>query len=243
MNGKPLSFPTNVPILLAIQDPEGVYDSDLRQGNYETTTGQSFALPRPAVILLNQLEPRPGEEITITKHWKGTSRSPFEWTICLSPRSEQFRASEEMAQDGTQEPSELTGVLVASIQQETAKRPLAEPPSACSWAVSSAARFQSTPRKKGEPRAEYSGPELKRTGTDGPVPLPDRIPPVPAIAAAPRRLPPDQIPCDVAVREILEFIAKDPGTAGWSDQARQDLASTVLIAEYKANRIARWRRE
>ena len=228
MNGKPLSFPTNVPILLAIQDPEGIYDSDLRQGSYETTTGQAFTLPRPAVILLNQLEPRPGEEITITKHWKGTPRSPFEWTICLSPRSEQFRAAEETAQEMAQEPSETAATLQASITRAESARPVVALP----------ALVKRQPRQ-----AAAAQPRLfdRGTGTDGP--LPDRVPPVPAIAAAPRRLPPDQIPCDVAVQEILEFIAKDPGTAGWSDQARQDLASTVLIAEYKANRIARWRRE
>jgi hypothetical protein len=47
---------------------------------------------------------------------------------------------------------------------------------------------------------------------------------------------------NVAVKEILEFINADPGTANWSDQARQDLASTVYIAAVKQGQVGLWER-
>ena len=89
----PLHFAFNVPVLLALEDPEGQYDFENQTGTYQTTTGQTLTLPRPAVIQLNALEPRPGEELQITRHWKGTPGSPVEWTVCLSPRTEQLRAA------------------------------------------------------------------------------------------------------------------------------------------------------
>jgi hypothetical protein len=61
-----------------------------------------------------------------------------------------------------------------------------------------------------------------------------------AIGRQPR---PGQIPANVATREILEFIQSDPNTANWSDQARQDLASTIIISAWKAGYIGLWERQ
>ena len=68
---KQIHIPPNKPLYVALVDPEGQYDFELRTGRYQTTTGELLCLPRPAVILLNALEPAPGEEIQITKHWSG----------------------------------------------------------------------------------------------------------------------------------------------------------------------------
>jgi hypothetical protein len=82
---------------------------------------------------------------------------------------------------------------------------------------------------------------LKGTGTYGPAPEPVILP---AVASVPKKLPPaGQIPANVAVREILAFICTDPNTQNWSDQARQDLASTVYIATVKQGFIGLWERE
>ena len=74
----------------------------------------------------------------------------------------------------------------------------------------------------------------KGTGTYGPAPAI-----LPAIGKVSK---PGQIPANVATREILEFVNADPNTANWSADARQDLASTILIASFKAGYIGLWER-
>jgi hypothetical protein len=90
-----LTIKPNVPLTVALVNPEGVFDFEGGFGLYETTTGQSFILPRPAVIKLNELDPEAGEEIVITKHWSGKKGEKAEWTVALSPNSEKCRAMDE----------------------------------------------------------------------------------------------------------------------------------------------------
>jgi hypothetical protein len=124
MPGETIRFEPNTPIRLALLDPEGVYDSELRQGNFVTTDGRQFHLPRPAVILLYQLEPRPGEEIQITKYLH-SHPARFEWDICLTPESERIRAREEIAAIEAQDPASLIPLLEASVEQaERRKAPI-----------------------------------------------------------------------------------------------------------------------
>lgn len=91
-------------------------------------------------------------------------------------------------------------------------------------------RASQPPRTNSQPRLFDVG-----TGTDGPAPRP-----APMAIAKPRR--PGPIPANVAVREILEFINADPNTVNWSDQARQDLASTILIAAFRQKLVGLWER-
>lgn len=123
-----LHFAPNVPVLVSLIDPEGAWDSELRVGHYQTTSGQSFTLPRPAVILLNSLEPKPGEEIQITRHWKGRPKDPFEWTVGLSARSEQLRAAQETVQLEAESHSELAVSLERSIARTRQTQALKPPP-------------------------------------------------------------------------------------------------------------------
>jgi len=74
--------------------------------------------------------------------------------------------------------------------------------------------------------------------------MPDRPLSIPLPAVAIGRQPrPGQIPANIAVREILAFIKADPSTANWGDQSVQDLASTVIIAAYKAGHVGLWERQ
>jgi hypothetical protein len=93
----------------------------------------------------------------------------------------------------------------------------------------------SRPARNEHPQPEQ--PELfsRGTGTYGPRPRP-----------APRssnRPAGPQIPANIAVKEILEFINADPNTRNWSGDVIQDLVSTVLIAAYKAGQIGLWERD
>lgn len=76
------------------------------------------------------------------------------------------------------------------------------------------------------------------TGTHGPAP--QRAPrPVKAASALPGR-----VPYNVAFREVVQFVSSGLKETGeqWSDQARQDLCSTILIAASKSGLLCLWER-
>ena len=69
------------------------------------------------------------------------------------------------------------------------------------------------------------------TGTFGPV-------------ALPQSLRPPRIPYNVAFREVLGFVTAELKQTGeqWSDQARQDMISTVLISASNSGLLSLWER-
>lgn len=84
------------------------------------------------------------------------------------------------------------------------------------------------------------------TGTDGATPqLAPRKPAIAAVASGKRRSAGEPIPMNVAFREIVRFVVAELEASGeqWSDESRQDLVSTVLIAAQKANLLSVWERE
>jgi hypothetical protein len=207
-----LHFPPNVPVLLALVDPEGHYDLDMRQGTYQTTTGQTFVLPRPAVVQLNLVEPRPSEEIQITRIWKGRRLDPVEWVICLSPRSEQARAREEAAIPEAGETITLAEALEESITRAHRAKPLKTPPTLVKRPIQSE----------------------RGTGTDGPAPALQ-----PTTKRGNGVIPWNVAFREVSRWVSAELAANQ---LQWSDASQQDLVSTVLIAEVKAGRIGPWER-
>ena len=221
----PLQIKPNVPLTVALENPDGMFDFDLGMGIYQTTSGQTFTLPRPAVILLNTLDPDPGEEIVITKLWSGKRGEKAKWTVSLSPNSEKCRAKAET------ETSELTEQLQASIEQVQGKKRATEPP----------VPIRRPSRRQVDTQIQ---PRLfdRGTGTHGPAPAAVPIS-APALLPAAARQRVGQIPANIATREILAFIQSDPNTANWSDQSRQDLLSTILIAAYRAGHVGLWERQ
>jgi hypothetical protein len=220
-----LHIAPNRPLTVALVDPEGRFDFETGMGQYQTTTGELVTLPRPAVVILNTLDPQPGEEIVITKHWSGKPAEKAEWTISLSSRAENTRAKAE------EKPTTLSEQLEASIEHEKERR-----------------RSLGDPTPIRRPAKRAPAPEIqprlfdRGTGTHGPAPAAAPLSiHLPAVAIG-CQVKPSQIPANVATREILEFIQSDPNTANWSDQARQDLASTILIASFKAGYIGLWKR-
>ena len=222
---KSLVIAPNKPLLLALVDPEGQFDLDRGIGTYQTTTGATLVLPRPAVVLLNLLEPKPQEEIGIQKHWTGRKADKVTWIIALSPRSEKARAE-------AGEPDTLMQQLGASIEAvQEQKKPVRVP-------APIGRPSQRKPAPDTQPRLFDRG-----TGTHGPAPQigPEPLPAIlPAVARS--RIREEQVPANIAVKEILEFIQADPNMANWSDQARQDLASTIIISSWKAGYIGLWER-
>lgn len=225
---KTITIAPNRPLVLALQDPSGEFDFDTGQGRYLTTAGELVTLPRPAVVILNELDPRPGEEIRITKSWSGKYGEPSQWSIELTSRSEMARADAE----NTSAP--LEDLETGNPAPEPVKAVVAPP---------TPIRRPAKPPKT-EPQVQPRLFDGRGTGTHGPAPALEPVTAMPLIlpAAARSRIQVGQIPANIAVREILQFINGDPGTANWSDQARQDLASTVYIAAVKNGQVGLWER-
>jgi hypothetical protein len=141
-----IHFSPNHPVLVRLKDPVGEWDDELRVGRYETSDGSTLTLPRSAVIKLNNLDPKPGEEIGICRYTgKGES-----WAVWLSTTSEKDRAVSEI------DHSELAEQLQASIEQSEGRK---------------AAKEGVTPIRKPAKRTDDQ-PRLfdqRGTGTDGPA--------------------------------------------------------------------------
>jgi len=136
----PIHFTVNVPQNLSLKDTAGVIDGF--NVAYETSDGRLLLLPYPAAVKLNQLDPQPGEEITILK--TQGHRMPAEWVFSLTAKTEQDRAAKE-----TQ--SELERQLAESLARPRAVRQM---PKTARSATSEATE------------------QPKATGTYGPVPQP-----------------------------------------------------------------------
>jgi len=86
---------------------------------------------------------------------------------------------------------------------------------------------------------------LRPTGTDAAsLPAVSRKPAIAAVAAGSRRGA-GSIPLNVAFREVVRFVCAELNASGeqWSENSRQDMISTVLIAAQKANLLGVWERE
>jgi hypothetical protein len=227
----------NVPLILKLLDPfadsSERYDPELRICEYRTEDGRILALPRQAAILLNGLNPQPGEEIGICRRVAdkpgqevtGTLRPHIE--VWLSPRAEKARAAQEAAAVVSPDvPSDEELLLKASIEREQARKRVREIP-------------RNGPRKALDPQPRLFD---RGTGTDGPAPA--RMPLIPAASAPTRRDRPLPIPWNVAFREVSAWVSKElaANSLQWSDQAQQAMVCTVLIAEAKAGRVTVWER-
>jgi hypothetical protein len=142
-----------------------------------------------------------------------TGREPAEWVFALTARSEQLRAQREAEALAEKTRADLPGQLAASLR---GTRPVTEIP-------------REPPGRATEPVQEPKG-----TGTYGPIPQ--------VALAARKRF--DPIPFNLAFREVVGFVTKELNASGeqWSEQSRQDLVSTVLIAASKAGWISPWER-
>ena len=134
------------------------------------------------------------------------------------------------------EPAYWDIALTAQTEQakatKEAQQAATDPPAADSVP----AKIRTVPRKPilaEQPRLFDRG-----TGTNGPVPQPLPV-------ARPMRIPPLQLPYNVAFREIVKFVTEGLKAEGlqWNDQAVQDAVCTILIDAGKHNLLSLWERE
>ena len=213
-------FVLNTPQILALEDPQGEYDPDEEQVSYPTTDGRTLVLETRAAARLNQLFLHPGETFGICRQWEETKKGGIpRFDFWLSPASEQARAAEEMANPGPQQP---------------ASDPRPAPPSPYDPPKPGKRQRRATIQRMPAPQAPEQ-PQLwdgRATGTYGPAPRP---------AIHPR---PGRIPYNIAFREVVQFVTAELKQSGeqWSDQARQDLISTVLIGAGRQGLLDVWER-
>jgi len=79
-----IRFEPNVPQVLRLKDPAQAC-LDGFNVLYETADGRTLALPRPAAIQLNMLDPGPDDEISITKY-RQADYTPALWSFNLIPK-------------------------------------------------------------------------------------------------------------------------------------------------------------
>jgi hypothetical protein len=209
---KPVKLEPNKPVTLALLDPYAdsceLYDQERGVGEYRTTDGRILALPRQAAIALNELDPKPGEEIGICRYTGKSARV----AVWLTASSEKARAEAGTAQDEAEAPTATPSTrkdgngpfALPALTREHVKRHQAgmNPPSI----------------------QEMMAP--RGTGTHGPAPLPAPMPakqPRPAIAA---RTPYGQMLRHI-IRTTKNALAAENVALG--DGAFQDIVSTLYI--------------
>ena len=177
--------------------------------------GDWLFLASPLASNLDALKLQPGEEFAICLY---QDQGIPHWECWLTPGTEKARAAVEMAK----------------LDLETQLR----------------ASLKVVQGRKERSSGEVAGPGfLAPTGTEGPVSVPApsarKLPVIAAAAGAVRKRREGPIPLNVAFREVVQFVVAELKDSGeqWSDQCRQDLISTALIAAQKLGLLSVWERE
>jgi hypothetical protein len=208
-----IAFKLNEPQILSLADITP--DLDGTNWVYPTEDGRLLALPRHVAIKLGELDPAPGEELSITRMRK--EGQPAEWVIALTPRAEKARAEKERPELERQL-AESLAVLRKDVMP-TGRRENVEPP---------------VPVNGGAIR------ELKPTGTDGPSPESKPLVQMPRIAAKTAAgASGGRVPYLDAFRHATEGVTRVLKELGeqWNDEAKEAAVCTILIAASKAGHI------
>ena len=214
MSNQRVTFAPNIPQILALRNTEGEL-GEYNEVTYQLTDGRPLIVSHDTAVRINMLELEPLQTFQICKRWSGERKDPVYWEVTLTAATEREKAQQEAEQ-----PSEIETQLAASIEQARS-------------------RPQVVPRRK----PVSSQPSLfdrRGNGTTGPAPQPQTA--VAVAPAKPQRFGP--IPYNVAFREITAFVTvglKEMGEQ-WTDDSRQGMISTILIAAAKQGILGPWER-
>ena len=209
----------NVPQILALQDPAGVYNPTMEEVSYPCTDGRILTLDTRSAERLNALFLRPDETFGLCRRWEQVKGSIPRFDFWLTPASEQARAAEE---SGNPEPQRPASIATA--------QPSPESPAPIPQRRQRRATVQAMPVP--QPTEQPQLWDQRGNGTYGPAPRP-------AIHPGPGR-----IPMNVAFREVVQFVTLELKQSGeqWSDQSRQDLVSTIIISAGRQGLLDVWER-
>ncbi len=209
-------FAPNIPVhQLALESGDGEQVApDLYV--YDLVDGRQMYIPTALAVELRRAEIRPGESFSVCWRWNGDRATVGQWDVWLTGSAERQRAVEE-----AEDPEGLAAALQRSIDALANKKRM---------------NAEKTPAPTAPPRlAAPSKPEEQ--------------PPHPALSVVETKTPrrpvsSERIPLDEAVEELLVIVdrALEKSRERWSDAARQDLLSTLIIQAGKEGWLARWKR-
>jgi hypothetical protein len=227
-----VTFTPNVPQQVALRFPDGKL-TEGRFGDqmfYTTSTGKAMYLGLDVAQKLNLLGVQKNEPFWICKRWSGTKGDPVQWDL-------------RRLQPGEQIPATATGIDPTAIEADIARQRQLQQPA--SPRPASPQIPQPVYPGVGRPGASVTPPAPAATaltqpssnngngstnGSNGHAPNGNNGEQKP-YAAAGIPAPPVKVGYDVALRRILRTTLaalKDAGEQ-WSDAARQDLVSTLMI--------------
>jgi hypothetical protein len=226
-----IAFKLNEPQILSLADTTP--DLDGTNWVYPTEDGRLLALPRHVAIKLGELDPAPGEGLSITRMRK--EGQPAEWVIALTPRAEKARAEKERP--------ELERQLAESIAfrcSDCGNPAGSQHKPSChrQGLVTSASDYRD--RDATGNLAPQKAVRLKPTGTDGPAREVQPLIQMPKLAARTASgASGGRVPYLDAFRHATEGVTRVLHDLGeqWNDQAKQDAVCTLLIAAAKGGHI------
>jgi hypothetical protein len=225
-----VQFTPNVPVPVALKYPEGksVEGRFGDQMYYTLADGRCMYLDLDVAAKINLLDLRKGETFMMCKRWSGKKGETPQWDVWRPPSGELPPPSAARA----------AGIEDGSLERDL-QRSLAARTSQAGTAVSPTAPVQAAPVAQPvvTPNGNGNKPNGHANGSGaGNGTWANVAPAAPSVPA--------KIPLNVAFREILRFCTAELKAAGeqWSDSARQDLVSTLLIQASKEGWCTLWER-
>jgi hypothetical protein len=239
-----LTFTPNIPVQVALRFPDGklVEGRFGDQVFYTTTDGKAMYLDMVVAAKINQLGIQAREPFFVCKRSTGRKGEPVLWDV--------YRLEEAVVPQQPQPtPTQMTGIDETDIERQVraevaarvAKQVAANQAGASVTAPAPAVTAASQPpysngngsKPNGGPPAPLNG---NGNGTNG------AMRPYAAIAIS---IPPLKVPFNRAFTEVVQIVQNGLKETGeqWSDQARQDAVSTILIAATKEGWIGPWERQ
>jgi hypothetical protein len=235
----------NIPETVAFQTMQGVQvtgDFPGLQTLFALVDGRRLYADEQLTQKIRCLDAKPLEVFVICKRKSGRK---VVWDVWLSNGSEKARAAGEEAaiyeQLLTSSPGQISGEVVTGKAGMLEATNVTPPAPLLDQLTESIRVIEMRKPAERVDQAQASRPQMAQefvlaaTGTEGPP----RI--TPSVLT---RHPLGPIPWNVAFREVLQFVTAELKAAGeqWSDQSRQDIASTILISAAKSKWIGVWER-
>jgi hypothetical protein len=221
-----ITFQPNVPVRMALKYADGktVEGRFGDQEYYTLTDGRCMYVDMDVAGKINILGLRPGEPFEICKYWSGKKGERPQWDVRRVDGIPPNRVTAAVEAD-------LERDLRRSLEQQAAKRP---------GAAVSASAPELAALVKEPPAVDYNNGNGSKANGNGNIYVNG------ANGAAQVTLArvPLKIPLNIAFREILAFCTQELQAAHeqWSDAARQDLVSTVLIQAAREGWCTIWER-
>jgi hypothetical protein len=222
-----LTIVPNVPQQIALKYREG----KVVEGRFGDQTYYTLATPANTCVYLdmdpaakvNALAARPNEPFWICKWWNGKKSETPQWEVWPVEESESVPAQATGIPD-----TELEQQLRASVAQAQRRN--------SAGANASTSAPVAAPITQPQRMAPTNGTKPAAVNGNGANARPYEAAGIPA--------PPTKIPYDVAFREILAIVVDGLKAVGeqWSDSAKQDAVSTLLIQASRDGFLTCWNR-